>query len=313
MQTTLHFIDPALMARIADLDLLARAIVEGFMAGMHRSPHSGQSIEFAQYRPYVQGDDPRTIDWKLYARTDRLHVKQYQEETNLRCSLLFDVSGSMDYGSAAMTKFQYARVLVASLAVMLNKQTDAVGLIAYHENRAVHIPPRSDPHHLRRLLVELQNLKPSGKTDTAGTLQFLGDVIDPRGMVILVSDLLHPAEQMIEHLKSLRALRHDVLVFQISDPAEQTFPFEFASTFIDAEDGVERFAIPSVVREEYLENRRRHLASIRRECLGAEIDLVEFATNEPLDRALHHFIHRRSHALQTSSLKRARRAGGGSR
>lgn len=311
MQQALQFIDPAQLARIKDLELLARTVVEGFMTGLHRSPRSGVSIEFAQYRPYAQGDDLRFVDWKLYGRTDRLYVKEFQDETNMRCSLLLDCSGSMDYGSGEVTKFDYARMLIACLGAILNSQKDEFGFIGYHERLAVHLPQRSDRLHLRRLLVELENLAPAHSGDTAGTLRFVGDILPPRGMVVLVSDLLHPLEAMIDHLRSLRARRHDVIVFQISDIAEQTFPFERSATFIDAEDAKERFAIPELVREQYLENRRKHLELIRRECLAAEIDLQEFTTNEPLDRALMYFMHHRSVGLQTNSSSRNRRGRGG--
>lgn len=301
MPQAVNFIDPAQLARISDLQLLARTVVEGFTAGLHRSPHSGSSIEFAQYRPYTQGDDPRDIDWKLFARTDRLHIKQHEEETTLRCTLLLDCSASMDYTSHDVTKFDYARMLVACLAMLLQQQRDAAGLVAYHEALLRYIPPMSTRYHLRRVFVELDNLQPQGPTDTATALHYLGDVLKPRGMVVLVSDLLHPLDAMIEHLKSLRARRHDVIVLQISDPAEQTFPFDASATFVDVETGQEQYAVPETVREQYLENRRQHFDRIRAECLAHEIDMAEFTTNEPLDRALHFFLHHRTHALVRSS------------
>jgi uncharacterized protein (DUF58 family) len=308
----LHFIDPEQLARIADLSLLARTVVEGFLSGVHRSPHSGSSIEFAQYRPYTQDDDPRRIDWKLYARTDRLQIKQHKEETNMRCTLLLDCSASMDYGSTAVSKFAYARMLTACLAMVLHKQRDAVGFIAYHREIATYLPPRNDPRHLQTVFVELDSLRPSGETNTPGALRRLAEFLKPRGMVVLVSDLLYPAEEAIDHLKSLRAMRHDVMVLQIADPAEQTFPFDHATTLVDSEDGSERFTIPDVARAEYLENRRRHFELIRRECLAAEIDIEEFAVSEPLDRALYFFLRRRNDALLTSS-RRSRAGADGSR
>ena len=307
---TVHFIEPEQLAKISDLQVLARTVVEGVMAGLHRSPHSGSSIEFAQYRPYAQGDDLRNVDWKLYGRTDRLHIKQYQEETTLRCTLLLDCSASMDYTSHAVTKFDYARMLVACLAMLLHRQRDAAGFIAYHKELVQYVPPLSNPHHLRRIFVEMDNLRPQGTGDTAGALHYLGDVLKPRGMVVLVSDLLHPLDEMIDHLKSLRARRHDVVVLQISDPAEQTFPFGNSATFVDAESGDEQYAVPGAVREQYLAHRQEHFDFIRRECLANEIDIAEFTSTEPLDRALHFFLHHRNHALIRSSLKSRRVAGG---
>lgn len=301
--------EPSSLLRVqsSDLELLARTVVEGFLIGAHRSPHSGSSIEFSQYRPYVQGDDPRSIDWRLLARSDRLHVKQFHEETNLRCTVLLDCSASMDYASPdarGVTKFDYARMLTASLLALLTRQKDAAGLIAYHERIVAHLPPRADPNHLRRLLVELSGLRPAEPTDAAVPLRFLGDTIRPRGMVVLVSDLLHPLEGAIEHLESLRARRHDVIVLQVVDPAEETFPFDRTMTLVDAETGREMTAIPDAVRRGYLENRRRHFDSIRRRCHEAEIEIAGFRTDQPLDRALRFFLEGRRRAMLSGAMRR---------
>lgn len=311
MEATLQFVDPAQLARISDLQLLARTVVNGMMIGIHRSPNSGSAIEFAQYRPYTQGDDPRLVDWKLFGRTDRLHVKQFHEETNLRCTLVLDCSASMNYGSGEITKFRYSLMLAASLATLLNRQHDATGLIAYHERLLRHLPPTAGARALRTLLATLDGLEPAGRTDANATLRFLGDVLQPRGMIVLISDLLHPLEEMVEQLKTLRARRHDVLVLQIADPAEQTFPFELSQTFIDVETESEQYAIPEEVREQYLENRRIHFDAIRRECLASEIDYEEIVTSEPLDLALHRYLHHRNHALLTKSTTAARRRASG--
>jgi len=311
MSTALKFIDPAELSRITDLQLIARTVVNGVMSGMHRSARTGASIEFKQYRPYVQGDDPRHIDWPLYGRTDRLHIRQFQEETNLNCTLLLDCSASMDYGSHGVTKFRYAQMLVASLAMMLGQQRDTLGLIGYHEQIKVNIPPRAHSNQLNRVLVELANLECAGMTDSEVALRYLGDVLMPRGMVILVSDLLHPLEGMIEHLRSLRAQRHDVLVLQITDPAERDFPFEENMTLVDVENGLEQFTTPTEIRDAYLENRNAHFERIRRECLAFEIDIAEFSTDEPLDTALQYFLRRRHNRLTTTSGRR--RSPGGPR
>lgn len=311
MEQTLRFIEPEQLANVADLQLLARTVVEGLMSGLHRSPLSGSSIEFAQYRPYSQGDDLRKIDWHLFGRTDRLYIKQFEEETTMRTTILLDCSGSMDYSSHVVTKFDYARMLAATLAVLLQRQRDAVGLIAYHHELVTYIPPLSNDRHVRRILVELDNARAEGHTDTPGALAYLGDVLKPRGMVILISDLLHPMDEMIDHLKSLRARNQDVLVMHISDPAEQTFPFEETLTFVDAETGQEQYAVPDAVREQYLENRRAHFEAIRKECLEVEIDITEFTTSEPLDRALHFYLHRRNRAVSQTSAANRYAVGGG--
>ncbi len=306
----LQFMNPADLARIKDLQLLARSVVEGMMIGLHRSPHAGASVEFAQYRPYTQGDDLRHVDWRLYGRTDRLHIKQFQEETNLRCTIVLDCSGSMEYGSVEPRKFRYGQMLAACLAYLLNQQKDAVGLVGYRQAIQVYLPPAVGARHLRRVLAELDGLASEGATDTAGTLGYLGNVVRPRGMVVLVSDLLHPLEETVEHLRSLRARRQDIMVLQISDPAERTFSFDRALTLVDAEDAREQYIVPDAVREQYLENRRRHFDQLRQECLAEEIDIEEFSTDQPLDHALHYFLQRRTHFLHRSSRIQRGRAGG---
>jgi uncharacterized protein (DUF58 family) len=300
----LKFIDPIELDRISDLELIARTVVSGMSSGVHRSLHTGVSVEFAQYRPYVQGDDPKFVDWRLFGRTDRLHIKQFQEETNLRCTVLLDCSASMEYGSEGITKFRYAQMLAASLVMLMSGQRDTVGFAAYHHDLCLHIPARAQADQVQRILVEIDNLVPAGQTDTASALQFMGDALSPRGMVVLISDLLHPVEEMIAHLRSLRAQRHDLMVLQISDPAERNFPFDRSVTLVDAEEGREQFTVPEAAREAYLENRKQHFEAIRKACLAGEIDVEEFMCTEPLDRALHHLIHRRTHALFTSSRRR---------
>lgn len=310
-QTVTRFINPAELAQISDLQMLARTVVSGLGTGVHRSVHTGTSAEFAQYRPYTQGDDLRFVDWRLYGRTDRLHVKQFQDESNVHATVLLDCSASMDYGSGDVSKFRYAQMLAACLVMLMIDQHDVVGFGAYHHALVNHIPARRQSGQLNRLLVAIDESEPAGETsNTAGVLQFLGDVLPPRGMVILIADLLHPIDEMLGHLRSLRAQRHDVLVLQVSDPAEQTFPFDRSITLVDAESGGEQFAVPNDVREAYLENRARHFDAIRQGCLASEIDIEEFLCSEPLDAALHHFMHRRNHGLLTSSRRQGRSGGG---
>lgn len=310
MNKTFKHVDPADLMKLSDLQLLARTVVEGSFSGMHRSPLHGSSIEFAQYRPYVQGDDLRHVDWTLYGRSDRLHVKMFHEETSLQCTILLDCSSSMEYGSGPVTKFNYARMLAACLTMLLHKQNDSFGLVTYHHDVFMHLHPKSNIQQLYNVLTALDTLEPQGKTDTDKSLAYLGNVLKPRGMVVLISDLLHPLDEMLKHLKSLRARRHDVLVLQIADEAEQTFPFDRTVTLVDAESSNEQYVVPDSVRKEYLENRRNHFSTIQRECRAAEIDIVEFVTKEPLDRALHHFLYRRNNALYTSSVNKNMAAGG---
>lgn len=300
-ESALNFIDPVELDRITDLELIARTVVAGMSTGLHKSLHTGVSVEFAQYRPYAQGDEPRFVDWRLYGRTDRLHIKQFQQETNLRFTVLLDCSASMAYGSEGISKFRYAQMLSASLVMLMSGQRDTVGFAAYHHELCIHIPARAQVDQVRRILVAIDNLEPAGQTDTASALQHMGNVLAPRGMVVLITDLLHPVEDVMVHLRSLRAQRHDLMVFQISDPAEKSFPFDRSVTLVDAEQDREQFVVPEAMRDAYLENRARHFEAIRQECLAGEIDVEEFICTEPLDRALHHLIRRRNHALFTSS------------
>jgi uncharacterized protein (DUF58 family) len=293
------------LARVDDLELIASTVVAGLGAGIHASTHRGTSAEFAQYRPYAQGDDPRFVDWKLFARTDRLNVKEFDDETSLRLTLVLDGSGSMDYGSGPLTKFRYAQILAASLAVLASSQRDAVGLAVYGSELSAFMPPRARPGWLHRLLVEIDRQAPAGPTDTGSALSFVGDVLPAAGMVVLISDLLHPVGEVVRHLRSLRGRRHDVLVLQVSDEAERSFPFDRTLVLADAEGPAERLTIPAHVRQAYLENRARHFGEIRAACLSSEIDIDEFVTTEPLDGALRRFLDRRRSALRARSRRNA--------
>jgi uncharacterized protein (DUF58 family) len=292
-----RFPEPAELVRLTDLELVARTVVDGFRAGFHRSTRKGASFEFSMYRPYAQGDDLRFVDWRRFGRSDRLYLKQSNEETNLKCTFLLDRSASMGFASASVTKFAYARMLVASLAMLLHRQNDAVGFMAYHDRVDPYFPARSESRHFHQLLVALAQVGAAGTSATGESLRYLGQVLPPRGMIVLVSDLLHPIDETLEQLRSLRARRHEVLVFQISDRAEETFPFDRDVTLIDPETGGERYSVPELVRAEYQENRRRHFDRIRAECLGAEIGIHEFFSDEPLEFALQAFLARRRRGL----------------
>ncbi len=298
-----QLIDPHQLAGISDLELLARTVVDGLMSGIHRSPRTGSSAEFAQYRPYVQGDDPRFVDWKLYGRSDRLYLRQFREETNLHATLLLDCSASMGYGRGPLDKFRYAVALCACLATILQHQGDAVGLIAYHQELVQHLPPTLEGRQLRRLLATLAGLKPQRAGDVPRALGYLADVVAPRGLIVLVTDLLYPLDQVIDHLGLLRARRHDLLVFQIVDPSERDFDFADPLTLRDLEDAHEQYLVPDEIRAEYLANRQAHFQAVQRAALAAEIDLCELVCDQPLDHALRHFLHHRNRALKTSGLR----------
>ena len=305
------FIDPEQLLRITDLELLARIVTAGLMPGIHTSPKTGASVEFSQYRAYTPGDDLRLLDWKLYGRSDRLYIKQFRDETNLHATILLDMSGSMDYGSGTVSKFAYARMLAAALIMILKAQGDAVGLIAYHRELVLNIPPSNRRRQMHHLFAELAKLKPADRTETPRALQFLGDILRPRGMVILISDLLHPLSETLHHLTSLRARRHDVLIMRISDPHEASFPFEQSLTLIDAEAGAERFVIPEAIRQTYRQNRDAHFQTLADHARGEEIDLLECVTSTPFDRALRHFLNHRGKAPRTKGYTRTKGAAGG--
>lgn len=281
-----RFLDPAVLVRIGSLELRAKTVVEGFLSGLHRSPLKGFSVEFAEYRQYFPGDDLSTMDWKVFARTDRHYVKKFEEETNLRGYLLLDVSASMHYGTGAMTKMEYASCLAASLAYLMTRQRDAAGLVTFDDRVLTVMPPSIRPGHLRSVLLALDRLTPGAATDAGRPLHQLADALVKRGMVVLISDLLDEPARVIDGLKHFRFRGSDVLVFHVLDPAELTFPFDRAVRFRDLETGDEVVANPAAVRAEYLARLQTLMDTYRRELRLAGIDYTLLDTSQPLDRAL---------------------------
>jgi uncharacterized protein (DUF58 family) len=284
------YLDPATIARLGTLELKARTIVEGFLTGLHRSPFKGFSVEFAEYRQYLPGDDLATLDWKVYGRTDKHFVKKFEEETNLECHILLDVSASMGYGSAGITKLQYASFLAAALAYLMNQQRDAVGLIPFDDKIIKMVPPRARPGHLTSLLVTLERLQIGARTDVAKPLKDLAEAIRKRGLVVLISDLLDDADKVIQGLKHFKYRGTEVIVFQILDPAELRFPFERAARFRDMETADEVLAVPEAVREQYLEAINDLQERYRRELRLAGIDYVMLDTSIPLENGLMSYL-----------------------
>jgi uncharacterized protein (DUF58 family) len=285
----LRFLDPAVLARLGTLELKARAVVEGLLSGLHRSPYKGFSVEFAEYRQYLPGDDLSTIDWKVYARTDRHYVKKFEEETNVDCHLLLDVSASMGYGSpeaAGVTKIEYGALLAGSLAFLMNRQRDAVGLTTFDDAIVTMVPPSARPSHLRSILVTLDQTTLGHRTDVSKPLHLMADGISKRGLVVLISDLLDEPDRVVDGLRHFRFRGSEVIVFHLLDPAELTFPFERAARFRDIELGDEVMAVPSVVRQEYLDALQATIERYKRE-LGSEgIDYRLIDTSTPLEFAL---------------------------
>jgi uncharacterized protein (DUF58 family) len=293
----LRFLDPAILSRLGTLELKARAVVEGFLSGLHRSPFKGFSVEFAEYRQYMPGDPLSTIDWKVYARTDRHYVKKFEEETNVECHLLLDVSASMGYASKEVTKLRYGAMLAASLAYLMNRQRDAVGLMTFDERIVSMTPPSARPSHLRSILEALDNAKVGSRTDVTRPLQVLAEGIGKRGIVVFISDLLDEPDRIIDGLRHFRFRGSDVIVFHLIDPSERTFPFDRATRFRDIELGDELMAVPSLVREQYLESLNAALERYRRELGSAGIDYCLIDTSTPLDFALMSYLatRRRAH------------------
>jgi uncharacterized protein (DUF58 family) len=290
-----RFLDPAVVARLGTIELKARTVVEGFLSGLHRSPYKGFSVEFAEYRQYLPGDDLSTLDWKVFARTDRHYIKKFEEETNLECHLLVDVSGSMGYrGGGPMSKLEYGSVLAASLAFLMNRQRDATGLMTFDDKIRSRLPAKSRPGHLHALLLALEQLRAGARSNMGRPLHQLADALVKRSLVVLVSDLLVDPDTVIKGLKHLRFRGNDVIVFQVLDANELTFPFRGASRFRDLESAAEVTADAAAIRTGYLGELAALTTIYDRELRGAGIDYTRLDTSQPLDFALLAYLTARS-------------------
>ncbi len=287
------WIDPATLMRIKGLQMRAKVVVEGFFNGLHRSPFHGFSVEFSEYRQYSPGDDPRYLDWRLFARTDRYYVKRFEDETNLRCYLLVDLSRSMGFGSLSYTKIDYARTLAATFAYYLASQRDAVGLLTFHQQIVDYIPARFRTGHLHRLLVALENTPAGESTDLARPMEHIAELVSKRGLIVLVSDLLTPIAPLQNHLSYLRSRGHEVVVMRILDPAERDFTFSHASMFEDLESGRRMYVDPQAIRSEYMRRSAEHAQAVEEICGGLGIDLCDFTTDQPLELAMFDFLQTR--------------------
>jgi uncharacterized protein (DUF58 family) len=290
------FIDPHTLMRIKSLQMRAKIIVQGFPSGLHRSPHHGFSVEFSEYRQYTPGDDPRYLDWKLFARTDRYYLKRFQEETNLRCHLVVDLSRSMGYGSRGYTKVEYARTAAATLAYFLSMQRDAVGLVTFDEKLEDYVPARYRPGHLHRLMLCLERAVAGTSTDLASPLEQVVATVRKRGMLVLISDLLSPLAQLRNKLGYLRSQGHEVVILRVLDPAELEFSFKQAATFVDVESGRDLYVDPAIARQQYQTKFAQHAAEIQRTCSDLGIDFHQLLTSNPLELALFDFLQSRLHA-----------------
>ncbi|MEM7699198.1 MAG: DUF58 domain-containing protein [Verrucomicrobiota bacterium] len=283
-------IDPVALMRVKSLELRARMVMEGFWKGLHRSPFHGFSVEFSEYRPYTKGDDPRFIDWKVMARNDRAFIKKFEDETNLRAHLLVDRSKSMAYGSGEYSKADYAATFAATLGYFLLGQNDAVGLTTFDEAINDHLPSRNRPGQLRRMLLKLEQANEGTGTDLGAALKGVHEIVRRRSLVLMLSDLLAPLDELERQLGYLTASGNEVVLFQFLDPREIDFDFSKATHFRDEETGKDLFVDPTLARDGYLEKFNAHQSALRSSATryGARHRLV--STDEPLENVLADFV-----------------------
>lgn len=294
MSDSLNFLDPDVLAGLDNLELRARVVVEGFLSGLHKSPHRGFSVEFNDYRHYYPGDDMRHVDWKLYARSEKFYIKQYEDETNVRCVIVLDTSASMAYSSGGTSKLEYGITLASALAYFIMRQRDAVGLITFDEKINEYIPPRCRQPHLMQILRTLAQVKAGEKTNAVKPLTDLAASLSKKSMVILISDMLDDEEKVIGTLQNLRAMGNDVLAFQVMDNAELNFPFNEASEFIDMESKETYITTPASIRKAYLQNLQVFLDFCKKQCQSSGVDYCLMNTGDPLDEALSSYMSKRA-------------------
>ncbi|MBT4484922.1 MAG: DUF58 domain-containing protein [Candidatus Latescibacteria bacterium] len=288
------FLSPESVSRLSRLDLIARLVVEGYITGLHKSPYHGFSAEFAEHRQYMAGDSLRYLDWKVYGRTDRMYIKRFEEETNLKSHIILDVSGSMGFqGSGAMTKLRYGSVLAAALAFLMIKQRDSVGLVTFSDKMKSYVPPRSVQSQLKEILKVLSSAEPSGVTITGDILHTLAERIPVRGLVVLISDLIVEPCELIHCLKHFRHNGHEVLVFHVLDPKELNLDYSAETRFTDMETGRQLTTQPWHIRETYLSMMKERLSSLVHQMHDISVDYAKFTTDVPFDRALSEYLAKR--------------------
>ena len=285
-----RFLHPATIARIGRLDLRARQVVEGFISGTHKSPFFGQSVEFVQHREYVPGDDVRHMDWKVWSRTDRFYLKQFEAETNLRATLVVDTSESMVYGNGPMNKYEYACTAAACLGYLVVRQQDSAGLVSYGFDVRQAVPARSSQTQLDAMTKALAVSRPAEKTDVLKVMRRVAESVPARGVVVLFSDLLTDRDQLFKGLEMLRHRRHDVTVFHILDDDELTFPFGGMTRFEGLEEMPHLFCDPRALRDGYLEALEEYLVEVRRGCTRMGVDYALVRTSDYLDAVLSRFL-----------------------
>ncbi|MBA2303035.1 MAG: DUF58 domain-containing protein [Acidobacteria bacterium] len=283
-----RFVDPQVLARIGNLELIARSVVNGFINGLHRTNVFGASVDFAEHRGYVAGDDIRRVDWRLYARTDRYYIKEYEADSNANFSVLLDVSKSMGFAGSGVSKLEYAKMLAGCLTYLVHRQRDRVGLVAFDDAIVEHVPPSAK--HMETVLHVLDRLKPSKPGSLRGPLHKMAEHFGRRGVLAVISDFYEEPDAIIEALGPLRFRGNEVIVFHVLDRAELEFDFQEASAFEDLETGEQIPIVPQALREEYRAMIRAHVDAITERCKGARIDYMLVDTSSPLDHALYGYL-----------------------
>jgi len=289
-----NLLDPSIIPKINSLELRARLVVEGFMVGLHKSPYHGFSVEFTQHRPYMQGDGLKDVDWKVYGKTEKFYIKQYEEETNLRSYILLDVSKSMQFSSGNnVSKLEYASTLAAALSYLMMKQQDAFGLTLYSDRIVQYLPPKATKSYLRQILKSIVSVKASDTTNTATCLNSVAEKIQRRGLVIIISDLFDDVESVISALKHFSYQKNEIIVFQILDPIERNFAFGRDAIFKDMESEEELTTQPYQIQKAYKLAMEAFISKIKTECLDSKIDFNIIETSTPFDKALMSYIQKR--------------------
>lgn len=290
-----NYLDPTVVSKLKTIELKAKMVVEGFMVGLHKSPYHGFSVEFSEHRPYMQGDPLRNIDWKVYAKSERYFVKQYEEETNLISHVLLDKSKSMAYKhSGTISKLEYGSILAASLMYLMIQQQDASGLVLYSDKIELYLPPKSHKTYLAQLLGVLSGVEPSHKTNTALCLNTISEKIKRRGLVVVISDFFDKPDDVIAALKRFHYKKNEIIVFQLLDPIEKSFAFGSDSVFVDMETGEEMTTQPGQIQKAYQEAMNSFLEKLKTECRNSAIEYNLITTDTPFDKALLNYFRKRA-------------------
>ena len=291
-----RFVDPKILSRIGNLELMARSVVEGFINGLHRAPFFGASIDFAEHRGYVAGDDIRRVDWRLYARTDRYYVKQYEADTNTNLMVLFDVSKSMSFGSKGVPKIEYASFVAACLGYLAQRQRDRVGIITFDQEIVTHVPPSAK--HFNVMLQTLDRSKAQRPGRLVEPLTRMAEFFKRRCIIVIISDLYEEPDAILDAMKPLKFLGNDLIVFHVLDPAELNFEYDDASSFEDLESGEQIPVVPQSLAEEYRGLIRAHIDALTTKFSEHRIDYTMLNTSEPLDRALFSYLSSRERLMR---------------